>query len=91
MGVEDMVLLETHLHPTKPDDLYLICSDGLTDMLDDAAIARLLQTHDVLPAAGQALIAAANDAGGKDNISLILVRVGGGAAGAGRPWWKFGR
>ena len=91
VGVEAMVLLESHLHPTRPKDLYLMCSDGLTDMLDDAAIARLLQSHDALPAAGQALVAAANDAGGKDNISLILVRVGGVAAGAGRPWWKFGR
>ncbi len=91
VGVDDRVLLETHLHPTKPGDLYLMCSDGLTDMLDDPTIARLLLTHDALPAAGQALIAAANDAGGKDNISLILARVGSGAADAGRPWWKFGR
>ena len=84
-------MLETHLHDTQAGDLYLMCSDGLTDMLDDAMIARLLQTHDALPAAGQALIAAANDAGGKDNIALILVRVGGQSAGAGRPWWRFGR
>ena len=91
VGVEDTVLLETHLHDTQAGDLYLMCSDGLTDMLDDAMIARLLQTHDALPAAGHALIAAANDAGGKDNIALILVRVGGQAAGGGRPWWRFGR
>jgi serine/threonine protein phosphatase PrpC len=91
VGVEDTVLLETHLHDTQAGDLYLMCSDGLTDMLDDAMIARLLQTHDALPVAGQALVAAANDAGGKDNIALILVRVGGQATGAGRPWWRFGR
>ena len=91
VGVEDTVLLETHLHDTLPGDLYLLCSDGLSDMLDDAMIARLLQTNDALPAAGQALIDAANDAGGKDNISLILVRVVGGPPAAGRPWWKFGR
>ena len=41
--------------------------------------------------AGQALIDAANEAGGKDNIALILVRVAGGLSGATRPWWKFGR
>jgi len=91
VGVEDTVLLETHLHDTLAGDLYLMCSDGLTDMLDDAMIARLLQTHDALPAAGHALIAAANDAGGKDNIALILVRVGGQATAAGRAWWRFGR
>jgi protein phosphatase len=91
VGVEDTVLLETHAHDTRPGDLYLMCSDGLTDMLDDPMIARLLQSHDALPAAGQALVAAANDAGGKDNIALVLVRVDGGAAGTTRPWWKFGR
>ena len=91
VGVEDTVLLETHLHETLADDLFLLCSDGLSDMLDDAIIARQLQTNDSLAGAGQALIDAANEAGGKDNISLILVRVSGGGALAGRPWWRFGR
>ena len=91
VGVEDTVLLETHLHEMQPGDVYLMCSDGLSDMLDDAMIARLLQTHDSLADAGGALIAAANEAGGKDNIALILVRVAGGPSGAARPWWKFGR
>ena len=91
VGVEDTVLLETHLHEMQPGDVYLMCSDGLSDMLDDAMIARLLQTHDSLVDAGGALIAAANEAGGKDNIALILVRAAGGPLGAARPWWKFGR
>ena len=91
VGVEDTVLLETHLHEMQPGDVYLMCSDGLSDMLDDAMIARLLQTHESLAAAGGALIAAANEAGGKDNIAVILVRVAGGPSGATRPWWKFGR
>ena len=91
VGVEDTVLLETHLHEMQPGDVYLMCSDGLSDMLDDAMISRLLQTHESLAAAGGALIAAANEAGGKDNIALILVRVAGGPSGATRPWWKFGR
>ena len=91
VGVEDTVLLETHLHEMQPGDVYLMCSDGLSDMLDDAMIARLLQTHDTLAGAGAALIAAANEAGGKDNIAVILVRVAGALSGAARPWWKFGR
>jgi len=78
VGVEDTVLLETHLHEIQPGDIYLLCSDGLSDMLDDAMMARLLQMNEDLSAAGQALIAAANEAGGKDNIALILVRVAGG-------------
>jgi protein phosphatase len=91
VGVEDTVLLETHLHEVQPGDIYLMCSDGLSDMLDDAMMARLLQMNDSLAAAGQALIDAANEAGGKDNIALVLVRVAGGPSGAARPWWKFGR
>ena len=91
VGVEDTVLLETHVHESLPGDVYLMCSDGLSDMLDDAMMARLLQMHDSLPATGQALIDAANDAGGKDNIALILVRVTGGPQTPGRPWWRFGR
>ena len=91
VGVEDTVLLETHLHEVQPGDVYLMCSDGLSDMLDDAMMARLLQTSESLPLAGQALIAAANEAGGKDNIALILTRVAGAPSGAARPWWKFGR
>ena len=91
VGVEDTVQLESHLHELLPGDIYLMCSDGLSDMLDDAMIARLLQMNESLPLAGQALIDAANEAGGKDNIALVLVRVAGGLAGAARPWWKFNR
>ena len=91
VGVEDTVLLETHLHDLQPGDLYLMCSDGLTDMLDDTAIAQLLQMHDELTVAGQALINAANEAGGKDNIALVLVRNAGSPVAGPRPWWRFGR
>ena len=90
VGVEDTVLLETHLHDVQPDDVFLLCSDGLSDMLDDAAISQLLQRCDLLPEAASALVAAANEAGGKDNISVILVRVKG-QAGAARSWWPFRR
>src|ERR1700712_4134918 len=77
VGVEDTVLLETHLHDLMPGDIYLLCSDGLSDMLDDDSIAQLLQSSDSLDEAGRALINAANEAGGKDNISVILARVRG--------------
>jgi protein phosphatase len=90
VGVEDTVLLETHLHDVLPGDTYLLCSDGLSDMLDDESIAQLLQANETLAEAGNALVEAANDAGGKDNISVILARVRG-AAGPGRSWWPFRR
>src|ERR1700712_4032013 len=90
VGVEDTVLLETHLHDVLPGDIYLLCSDGLSDMLDDEMISQLLQSCDLLPEAATALIDAANEAGGKDNISVVLVRVRG-PAGAARSWWPFRR
>ena len=91
VGVEDSVLLETHQHDVMPGDVFMMCSDGLSDMLDDGAIAQVLQTHDSLEATSRALIDAANDAGGKDNISVILVRAAGGASAPARSWWPFRR
>jgi protein phosphatase len=90
VGVEDTVLLETHLHDVLPGDTYLLCSDGLSDMLDDESIAQLLMGAEALPEAAGALIDAANDAGGKDNISVVLARVRG-PAGTTRSWWPFRR
>jgi protein phosphatase len=90
VGVEDTVLLETHLHEVLPGDMYLLCSDGLSDMLDDDSIAQLLQGSDVLSEVAAALVDAANDAGGKDNISVVLARVRG-PAGPARSWWPFRR
>ena len=91
VGVEDTVLLETHPHDILQDDLYLLCSDGLSDMLDDTRILQVLLAHDSLPACTQALIAAANDAGGKDNISVVLVRTMGPVAWRTGSWWPFKR
>src|SRR6201747_72957 len=90
VGVEDTVLLETHLHDVLPGDIYLLCSDGLSDMLDDESIAQLLMGAETLPEAAGALIDAANDAGGKDRISGVLGRVRG-SAGPNRSWWPFRR
>lgn len=89
VGVEDTVLLENHMHDLLPGDTYLLCSDGLSDMLSDETIQQLLQAHDSLADGASALVAAANDAGGKDNISVILARVHGG--GSAKSWWPFRR
>jgi protein phosphatase len=91
VGVEDTVLLETHQHDVQPGDLYLLCSDGLSDMLDDGAIGQLMQSVDSLESGCKSLIDAANDAGGKDNISVILVRAAGGTSTPARSWWPFRR
>jgi protein phosphatase len=91
VGVEDTVLLETHQHDVLHGDIYMMCSDGLSDMLDDAGIAQVLQAHDSLESGSRALIDAANDAGGKDNISVILMRASGGTSAPARSWWPFRR
>jgi serine/threonine protein phosphatase PrpC len=90
VGVEDTVLLETHVHEVLPGDTYLLCSDGLSDMLDDESIVQLLMGAETLPEAASALIDAANEAGGKDNISVVLARVRG-IIGPTRSWWPFRR
>jgi protein phosphatase len=90
VGVEDVVLLETHLHAVLPEDWYLMCSDGLSDMLDDDEIGALLAQHVTLDDAANALVVAANDAGGRDNIAVVLVAARGGTATA-RSWWPFKR
>jgi len=91
VGVEDTVMLELHAHEVQPGDLYLMCSDGLTDMLDDRALAQLLLAQRPLPDAALSLIEAANDKGGKDNIAIVLARAGGRSKSGARGWWPFGR
>lgn len=55
-------------------DVLLLCSDGLTDMLDDAAIERLCRRHGNLDGLADALVAAALEAGGLDNVSVVAMR-----------------
>ena len=60
----------------RSGDVYLLCSDGLTDMIDDAFIAQIMGGAAINPTtAGEALIGAANEAGGLDNISALIVAV----------------
>ena len=85
LGVEAEVTLEARDHSLMQEDLLLLCSDGLTDMVDDEGICDLLcHTHASLQDACQALVDAANAAGGRDNISVVLVRAGGEAAAHGK-------
>src|SRR5207245_263269 len=56
-------------------DIYLLCSDGLTTMVPEERIAVILNANPRLRDAGEALIAAANEAGGRDNITVVLVRL----------------
>ena len=92
LGVEDVVLLESHQHDLVHGDVILMCSDGLSDMLTDPEIAGVLAAYPhSLPEMGEALVAAANEAGGRDNIAVVLVRAQGDADPAPRSWWPFKR
>lgn len=78
LGARDEVDFEITDQALRDGDIILLCSDGLTNMLPDAEILALVSRHaSALERAVEALVAAANAQGGRDNISVILVRYGG--------------
>ncbi|MDO9404062.1 MAG: Stp1/IreP family PP2C-type Ser/Thr phosphatase [Polaromonas sp.] len=72
LGVEDTVLLEVNEHRVEAGDLYLMCSDGLSDMVPDEGIAAVMLGAGTLEQKAKQLVAAANAGGGRDNISVLL-------------------
>ena len=75
LGVEESVLLDVNEFAVQPHDLYLMCSDGLSDMVDAALIAKIVASEAGLEQKAQQLIDAANENGGRDNISVLMVAV----------------
>jgi serine/threonine protein phosphatase PrpC len=76
LGVDPEVELELHEYDVEVGDIYLLCSDGLSDLVEDEEIHEILKTLNAnLELAANHLIQMANDNGGKDNISVILIRV----------------
>ena len=69
---EDVAVIEP-----QPGDVFLLCSDGLTREVDDDDIARILGAGNDLDRAAQALVDAANEAGGRDNVTALAVRIDG--------------
>ena len=77
VGTEPDVDVDTFTIEPEEGDLFLICSDGLTDMVDDGTIIEAIERHrDDLDEAANALVGAANRVGGEDNITVLLVEVG---------------
>lgn len=72
LGVEDTVLVEVNEHRVEAGDIYLMCSDGLSDMVSDSAIAGVMLAAGSLEQKAKQLIVAANEGGGRDNISVLL-------------------
>lgn len=75
LGVDAALDVELNQFITRASDLYLLCSDGLSDMLDDIQIAALLQADAPLEQLGAMLVEQANQAGGLDNVSVVLCRI----------------
>lgn len=78
LGTEPEVDVDATTVEARSGDVFLLCSDGLTTMVDVRAIAELLQNNRFdLDAANRALIRAANDRGGEDNITAVLFSISG--------------
>ena len=72
VGTAEKVKPEIRAYPATPGDRFLLCSDGLTDMIDDDGISEVLAKHDDLKTTVRTLVDMANEAGGRDNITVIL-------------------
>ncbi|MBI5311300.1 MAG: Stp1/IreP family PP2C-type Ser/Thr phosphatase [Actinobacteria bacterium] len=86
LGPEPDVEVDTLTHSVRDGDVYLLCSDGLTGMVDDAQIAEVAGSGEPMRSVAEELIARANAAGGVDNITVVAFRV----AGTGKPTTEAG-
>jgi protein phosphatase len=76
LGTDPDVDVDTFSVDAKPNDLFMICSDGLTSMVSDDAILEEIRSHrDDLRAAAKALVRAANRGGGEDNITVVFFEI----------------
>lgn len=75
LGLAPQVFVDILVEEYQQGDLYLLCSDGLTDMLDDATILATIMRFQSIDTASQTLVQQANEAGGVDNITALVVRV----------------
>jgi len=75
LGIEPDVEVDTWTYPGRAGDVVLLCSDGLTSMIEESQVADVLRSEPDLERAGERLIRAANEAGGRDNITVVLFRL----------------
>ena len=76
LGVEQNVEVEIHEQPVQKSDYYVLCSDGLSDMIEDEDIHLTISTFSAnLDTVAKQLIQLSNDNGGRDNVSVIMAHV----------------
>jgi protein phosphatase len=75
LGMKDAVKVDIRSERAEPGDVYMLCSDGLTGMVPDQQILEVVGLTDDPQEACELLIAEANDAGGTDNISALIIRI----------------
>ena len=73
IGVDKNVSIDFFEISIKGDETILLCTDGLSNMLDDETIKNIIKSADTIEQAGQRLIGAANEHGGVDNVSVVLI------------------
>jgi len=89
LGIEQKVQVDADEHLLMEGDIVLLCSDGLTRMVTEPEIASTLLTHSVAQSAADRLVELANDYGGADNITVILLQVAPGANGFLARIWRW--
>jgi PPM family protein phosphatase len=78
LGPEPDVEVDTYTVASRAGDVFLICSDGLTSMVSDEELGSILRSAGSLDEAAESLVLAANQSGGKDNITVVMFRLGDG-------------
>ncbi len=74
VGLEDDVDADLNVDEPRPGDVYMTCSDGLSDLVDDWIVQQIIAGNDNPQEAADALVRAANQAGGTDNITVIILK-----------------
>ena len=75
LGMKELVQVDVNRLDPKPDDVYLLCSDGLTGMVSDPEIVKIVTEANDVKLACKGLVDAANASGGTDNITVVLIQL----------------
>ena len=75
LGISREVVTDTWVRPVEPGEWFVVCSDGLTNEVDEDLLARIVQDAAEPQAAADALVAAALEAGGRDNVTVVVLAV----------------